>query len=614
MDEQTEVRMDLTTDEIDERRQRAMDLKDSYLARDAMFDALEMMYHMEWSTKLDDPALKKTINPDAHNAVENAVRLLTSTEPVWRVTADDKKMASQLEDAAQTMWVQSGKQRRKAPHRDMVRSAILYDEIHVAISSLTEWAKMLEGSQQKRVENAAQKTPFSYEVWNPHQGYAMFDALGLCGYYREVEQTVKEAIAAHGNKVKEILTDKTVTDTVTLGLWYDLDCFILWVDEACVWSETWELPFLPIDVTVVSGSSLWEEGQESREPLLKAAWKSGHWENTNLAQTVWYTDMAKYGMGPMYVEEHTLNEPQDEDGVELDYARGIVHVPYGIKFSPMDRTRLVNDQVIDGMALSERKLEESTLYKTAAGQSLGKNASFSMTALLSQAGRLPLVQTKEQTGEAIANIMDVSLRWYKELGEDCPGLKLKPGDVPDNFELTVNLEIDLPQDKLQNANTAIMLVDKGMMSKRQAQEEFLQITDSEAMKKEIWSEQAADVLNDLQVKQHVQKEVQQQQAQAQAQQQGNMNPNGAQMARRPQIPAQQAAMMNARQMQQGRNMGNGQMMGQGMRNASAQPMPGGGMPVRGMPQAMRGMVPQAGPGQMVPGQQAPNGGKLPPMK
>ena len=585
------VRMELSEAEIAEKLRQGEELRDSYGARDAMFAALEDMYHMNWSTRLDDPALKKTINPDAHNAVENAVRLLTSTEPVWRAAADDRKLANRLENAAQTMWVQSTRQRRKAPHRDMVRSAILYDEIHVAISALSEWAKLLDGAKKRRVEDASKRSPFSYEVWNPKEGYPMFDALGLCGYYREVEQTAAEAIAAHGNVVEEILAEKQPNDSVKLSMWYDLECFILWVDGECVWSEAWELPFLPIDVTVVSGSSLWEDGQQSREPLLKAAWKSGHWENTNLAGTVWYTDMAKYGMGPMYKEEQqALDVGEEADGVELDYARGIVRVPYGYSFSPMDRTHLVNPEVREGMALSEHKLEESTLYKTAAGQPVGKNASFSMTALLSQSGRLPLVQTKKQTGEAIANIIDVSLRWYKDLGVDCPALKLTPQEIPDQFEITVDLEIDLPQDRLQNANTAIMLVEKGLMSRRAAQEQFLQITDSEQMKKEVWTEKAAEVLNDVSLKQHVSQTMQQQEAQA-AQQNGMQPP-----------------------MPQGRRMPNAnvpqQSGGRGglPRTMSAQPQPGGSVPVKGIPQAMRGMVPQSGPGQVVPNQQ-PDAGK-----
>lgn len=579
MAELKELTMELTGDVIEEKRRLGEQLQQNYAERDAMFTEIEAMFHMEWSTKLNDPSLKKTINPDPKNAVKNAVRLLTSTEPVWKVTLTeenpDKKQANQLEHAAKMMWKQAAQMRGKAVHRDMVFSATLYDEVHVAISSLTEWAKALDGRKKERMELAAQKTPFSLEVWNPHEGYPMFDQVGVTGYYRVVEQSAAEAIATHGAVVQGILdkNKKKVSDQVEVALWYDLESYILWIDGTCVVSEKMDLPFLPIDVTIVEGSSLFEGGVESREPLLKTVWQSKHWENTNLTNTLWYTNIAKYGLVPTHEFKQTMaNGVADEDPPSLDASRGIVETGYGWEYRPINRQNLVNPDVLQGMQLSEQKMEESTMYRTAAGQSLGKNASFSMTSLLSQSGRLPLTQIKVQVGEAIGKIVDICLRWYKDMKVDCPGLKLKPSDVPEGFEITVDLEINLPQDKLQNANTATMLKDKGLASERYVQEEFLQITDSAAMKQEIWTEQAAQVLFDLFLKTQVQQMA-----------------NGGQQSDPEGMPPQ--GMPGGMP---------GGMSPMGMQ--SAQPKPGGMAMQGGLPQVQGGMLPMSGPGEMVPGQ------------
>lgn len=562
--------------EINEAYQRGDALKSEYNARDAMYEAIEQMYHMHWQAKISDPVLQKTVNPDPHNAVEGAVRLLTSTEPVWKVRRmgqDNEDISAQLENAAQQMWTQSTRQRRKAPQRDMVRSALLYDEIHVAINSMHEWAKRLQGSemskQRKRVEDAARRTPFSITVWNPKDGYPLFDALGLAAYYREVKLPLKDALAEYGPEVMKLMEEgKDANDLVTMATWYDLDKYIVWIDGICVWAEEWALPFLPIDVTVVDGSSLFDNSEDARNPLLKATWKSGMWENLNITGTAMYTDIKKYGLGPMYAHQ----EGPTEGEVELDWERGIVKVPFGHNFGPLDRGHLFSPEVREGLMMAEQKIEQSTLYRTAFGQNIGSTAAFSTVALLSQSGRLPLVGTKEQTGEAIASIMEKALRWYREIGEDCEALGLKPSEVPEDFELTVTLEIDLPQDKLQSANTAQMLVNNGLASKEWVQEELLHITDPAGTKKQIWKEKAAEFQYEMMM---------QQMAEAQKAQQQQ----------------QQMAMMGQGGGPQGMPQGGPMPQGGDMRGMPMNPQGGAAMQ-GGLPQAQGGMIPQMGPGDL----------------
>jgi hypothetical protein len=113
-----------------------------------------------------------------------------------------------------------------------------------------------------------------------------------------------------------------------------------------------------------------------------------------------------------------------------------------------------------------------------------------MVSLLSQSGRLPLITPQRTAGWAIAKACKLALQWQKADGEGYG--ELKASDIPERFKLEAGLEISLPQDQLQLANVAKML--KGTVSDRWIRENILKIGQSDAMQKEIWTEQTQEAL------------------------------------------------------------------------------------------------------------------------
>jgi hypothetical protein len=73
--------------------------------------------------------------------------------------------------------------------------------------------------------------------------------------------------------------------------------------------------------------------------------------------------------------------------------------------------------------------------------------------------------------------------------------ELQASEVPDVIDIKVQLEIELPQDKLQMANAANMLAqgESPLVSKRWVRENVLNIGQSGDMTKEIWGESTADM-------------------------------------------------------------------------------------------------------------------------
>lgn len=132
---------------------------------------------------------------------------------------------------------------------------------------------------------------------------------------------------------------------------------------------------------------------------------------------------------------------------------------------------------------------ESTIYKQTLGQSAGGGQTpFSSLAMMSQAGRLPLVPPQEAVAKVIKEAAMIALKMFREDGMVWEGLK--PTEISDDFDLTVTLEVNLPQDTFRNAQVASQL--RGIVSKEWTRQNLLQVGNSDEMDATIYSEMAAE--------------------------------------------------------------------------------------------------------------------------
>ena len=316
--------------------------------------------------------------------------------------------------------------------------------------------------------------------------------------------TVLDIRSRLGKAADEILPlDANPTEKHDYKEWWDSIYHIVWVDDASEpqFEEEHGLTRIPIAFCTVEGSELFmEDNQETRQPLLYGLKKSGIWKRQNLALTAEATSVTKVALYPNYV--HTKNEAGDDIELNFDVPGGVIEVPSGAALTSMQKNAI--DPALMAFAeLMERKAEESTVYRQTLGEPMGANAPFSMVALLSQSGRLPLVYYQRMLSHVMGEAMSIGLEIIKKFGTSVKvkgagqqqgtvtTIELAPKEIPDYVDINCKLDVQMPQDDRQNAQIVQMLTapQDPKVSKRWALSEILKIGQPERMQEEIWTEQ-----------------------------------------------------------------------------------------------------------------------------
>ena len=287
-----------------------------YAQRDIDFTEYERMYLMkfpegvQWRDWKNEASCRPTLSPSARNKIDGALRLLLSQQPIFHVESqkedlDDEKI-EEIENSLARCWELSSTIGGKQTHYNMMLSALLYDEMHTAITPTAELAS--KNKKDMRIKRIAERTPLLFESWNPHQGYPEFDTFGLCFYYRETQEDWRSV----KNKYADILDgkfDNMRYGNATVSIAYDLDYFGVWIDRQCVYLEEHGLSAIPVDVTLVNGSSFFDKPEEQRQPMLYSIHKSKLWERESAMLTVMYTQMFSLGLAPMFVHRSKTGDP-----------------------------------------------------------------------------------------------------------------------------------------------------------------------------------------------------------------------------------------------------------------------------------------------------------------
>jgi hypothetical protein len=511
MDDQHDITM------FEQIKQHAAELKAHYMLRNTMFNSMEDMYHLKWEERASVVRaienVKVTLSPRPRNAVLGAIRLLTATDPQWSVprSINSEKavqQADKIEKFLQQMWFAAGRIKGDPIHYDVVRSAMLYSEIHIGINStaeLLEHAKRSNIAYRKRLEKLAERTPFLFEVYNPATGYAERDITGLTAFYRSTDIMVRQFKNNWGAMAEKALTSSPGTaklspyDTVTLHDFYDLENRHVWIDsaDAPVYQGAHGLAAIPIVSQVVEGSGLFDKPEDQREPFLLSLFRSGLWNRQNLMLTIWYTMLFGVGANPMFVEY--LLDPENPPEVDYSIPGGAIRYRAGERREPMAR-QIIDPSMQTGWTIADELGTESTLYRQALGEPLGANAPYSSVALLSQSGRLPLNTPQRKASWAIGEAAEIALEMMKTDGRsgkvvhEGTSLELKPEDIPDTLEIVAKLDIALPQDRLTMSQIAATLSqgDDPLTSKSWVRENILNIGQSAEMTEAIWDEQTTN--------------------------------------------------------------------------------------------------------------------------
>jgi hypothetical protein len=553
--------------EFNKIKTRSATLKTNASALETMQEEIEDMYWLEdvdagGKSGRDTSDIKLTYDPSPQNKVDGVVRLISTSEPIVRVTnAGDA--GDMLEKKFKNMINASQKLKLGRLEIDLVRSAVLYGECHMLIKNVADLQniKGLSDIQLARLERLATKTSHIFEAVSPRGGYPVYGDYGLDAYYRYYETTVSEYKSRWGETAIGSIGSKKDEDKIIVNDWWDLKMRSVWVEgqsEPTIFAEH-GLIDIPVVIKLADGSELFDEIEHRRKPFLYGVWKSGLWKRKNLVLTAIMTSMFERGTGILLAVEG------NENPITVNYHGAVrtIEVEKDTKINPID-DKAYDPQMAQMLGQLDQLITESTIFNQTLGQPIGGNAAFSTVALLSQSGRLPLTSSQDAVSETFQDALEIAARWIKR---ENPNPKfLDAADIPDDYDLEVKLEVKLPQDMVRAAQTAMQL--RGFIPDEWLYQNLMQITDVNATKKNLISEQTTNALIATKIQQMVE------QAKAAAQQQ--MQPQ-QQMPDPGQQQPVDPNQMTPEQMQQLQEMMQMQQQ-QGGDQSGQYPMPAGGMP------------------------------------
>ena len=489
---------------LSEAKAHGEELLNRYSNLHKLQDKMDEMIFMEWKNKPENKNLKFTISPEPRNEFLGAMRLLTATDPIINVPSDKNDRASiekadLIERLCNAVIYQSGRIMQKPVHYDLVSSLLRYGQFHLAIIDTDDLLNLAQKSNKnmskaarKRYEHINKATPYLLEPLDPKCGSAEFDEYGLRAYYRQTSVTYAYLFGKFGRLPE--WEQRAPTDTTTYHDYWDLDVHYAWVegmDEPLIGGKH-NMPCIPIVVQGGEGSRLNEEPEKQFQPFLYTIEKGELWDRHNLQLSALFTNLFAVASNATFIHKQAV---PGETEMEVDWSvpGGILHLGPGEDFQPAE-FNVFNKDTLYSMDLLNKMMEESSIYKQTLGGPTVANQAYSTVALLSQSGRLPLVATQHTGGWGIGTAFELMFQMIRDSGKKRTALskegklEIDPIEIPENLIIDVSLDMSLPQDKLQQANTAAMMVDKSLASVSWIRENILNIGQSKDMDKQITEE------------------------------------------------------------------------------------------------------------------------------
>jgi hypothetical protein len=354
----------------------------------------------------------------------------------------------------------------------------------------------------RRMKAAARYGRFMVNLFNPqdvHVRYSnvMVEAVLLCQ-----SKTALEVRQEWGDAAKALdgLIDKgKVTQAVTLYDYWDYEARCVWVvpaekpvganaggvDSNIVILPPTEnkLPFLPWAVRV-GGSTLERYQKDKRHPLLYSVYTAGQWDTLNIVKSL-VMGKAIALSGQSAVKE----EGNNPDTTSIDWTEpgGVAKVPAGNTLNTMIPAP-IDPKLLEIENDLRSAVSKSTISSILSSPDIPSGAAFSAINLVTQTAVGALKPYKELGEGEIADILGLMLQWVEFTGEPLVSygrgreqkdllngdeFAIQPDEIdPEALYITVELTPDVPTDRIQRVNAAVMSVQNLGMSRERSLEEI----------------------------------------------------------------------------------------------------------------------------------------------
>lgn len=474
----------ISQEEIDSIKQRARALESTYTTRGNMFQRYRDIFFMDNMDKPKDQTVDKgdwalTPSPSGRNEVTGMKRLLDTSDMNVTVLEGNtpSRNSDKIEKALKRMLDVSGEGREARVESDAMLSAVLYGPVVLAAEAINDSlaVKGIPEYKKQHLQKLARRSPFIIRALNPEESSIERDE-GLVTLHLWKYKLL-------GSKLKNRWGITEASDKTEYTIWdvFTPEYHVVWADGLGkeLLAAPHNLNCVPIASSTAGGTELFHKPEQRINSFLFAKAKGDLDKRENMILTAIFTQIKRRGLlGSMYWIDPD-NAPED---ITINYQNGVMYAK--------GKVSAVNDKIIDPIVMQIKGLlDDLSGESTIRGATLGENAqgvgTFSGLAMLSSAGKLPMIDSQRALSAAFRDIFLHIL--YRIKNEVIDNTLIQPADIPEDIDLEVTFTPKLPQDTLRNAQVASSLGDK--VSEEWIHTNLLQINDTPAMQKQIAKEQ-----------------------------------------------------------------------------------------------------------------------------
>lgn len=444
--------------------------------RDKAFAAYQAMYHNQWDMPEELNRLgwmRRTISTDPHDAIVAGDRVLSAIHPKVKITPSrdieaQRQDANQMERILKWHLLMANRRRGRSVTSDVVRSALLYDAVAMNVIDLDWQIKQADAikASTKRYKAARKICRYVVNVYNPRHVHALRSGYGTESVLLCQTRPASEIMDEWGDVGKK-LRDLVEQDAQVKYYDYtDYEDRVVWIESGETIElvrSAHELPFLPW-VANMGGTSLEEAEADKYHPMLYPLYTAETWDTMNILMSLQTTDAIVKAFKPDFIQEGVSSELAETDYTD---PTGLMKAPIGDTIKQTSPTGL-DPAKSQWMAELKASMQQSTVSSILMGGGAASSGmAFASLNLMTQTAVGALKPAKELAEKSLAEMFEIMLGWSAlnggidgyGTGKDDMGKRysFEANVIDPDLYLEVELVPDVPTDRMQRANTAMIL-------------------------------------------------------------------------------------------------------------------------------------------------------------